>query len=80
MPEGLEPYTLSIWSVYDRPDDCPDAYIARRFALFAGDAVATPDFMAHPDLAMLRARLTNAGLYRIPRYEDDDPRVIESWI
>jgi hypothetical protein len=80
MTKQFEPTTVSIWSVYERPDDFPHSFIARRFELYAGDVDATNDVIASHDLGLLRRRLTKVGLHSIPRFEDDDPKIIESWI
>jgi hypothetical protein len=72
--------TLSIWSVYDHPDDFPESYIAKRFELHAGEVYSTNDFMIHHDLGLLRHRLERCGLFCIPRYDDDDPKIVETWV
>ncbi len=37
---------LTIWTVYDRPKDHPDGFIARRFEIGRGQTIATDDTLA----------------------------------
>lgn len=73
-PSGGTP--LPIWVVYDHPNDFPYSYVAR---LHIG-ARATADFMCAPNLDELRAWLSGLGLYRLPRFAQDDPKIVETWL
>jgi hypothetical protein len=72
---------LSIWTVYDHPIDMPEYYIARRFEVKrGGEGRPTHDYIRDHDLMRLRSTLEEKGLHRIPRWEGDDPKIVESWI
>ena len=73
---------LSMWTVYDHPTDHPDVYVARRWEI-GGDLEEpkpTLDAVAGDDLNVLRLCLAEAGLTRLVRDEDDDAKIVESWI
>jgi hypothetical protein len=72
---------LAIWTVYDRPGDYPDGYIARMFeaASGSGDSIATSLTLAG-QLAGIRQVLAKAHLIRLDRKPDDAPQVVESWL
>jgi hypothetical protein len=69
---------LSMWTIYDRPKDYPDGYVARRHEASKGGTVATADTLVG-DLAKLRAIFQRAGLFCITRSEEDDPVIVETW-
>lgn len=69
-------YEFSLWTVYERPSDFPNSFVARRFTL----AGPTDDLIIGPTLDALRQRLAACGLYMIPRSPDDDPVIVESWL
>lgn len=75
--------TLNLITVYDRPLDFPDSYVARRFEMNK----ATTDIFAHKDLVAVRqwcrSRLILAGQdypMRMPRDNSDDRVILETWI
>lgn len=68
-----------MWSVYARPADYPLGFVARRFEIHPGYAVATLDARYGPDLEAVRAQLP-PGLVCIPREPDDDPCIVETWL
>jgi hypothetical protein len=70
---------LSMWTIYDRPKDYPDGYIARRFDCTALGPVATQH--AYPgELELIRETLRAAGLVRMDRLPDDEPQIVETWL
>jgi hypothetical protein len=73
--------TLSMWTVYYRPRDNPDKWVARRFEIGGGwpDPLPTNDMFVADTLEELRALLP-PGLTCIPRNPGDHPVVIESWL
>jgi hypothetical protein len=71
---------LSIWTIYDRPTDYPNGYIARRHEVLASGPLATDDTVKADDLYTLRKHLLQAGLTRINRSPDDDAKIVESWL
>ena len=70
---------LSMWTVYDKPKDYPDATVARRFEIEGGQERATDDLL-RASLEELRRVFDEAGLYRIMRAEDDEPHIVEVWL
>lgn len=67
---------LEIWTVYRHPRDYPDKYVARKGFVPGG---ATNDMFVADSLDEIHALLPR-GLVRIPRYEADDPAIVESWL
>ena len=66
---------LPMWMIYDRPKDHPDGFIARRFE----SIMPTGDTLAG-ELEELRSTFEAAGLFRLPRSEDDEPQIVETWL
>jgi len=77
--KATERGALSIWTVYDRPKDHPEGFIARQFEITAGRAKATDSRLVGP-LESIRHALGSAGLVCLPRHQNDEPHVVESWI
>lgn len=65
---------LSIWVVYDSPADFPGQFVARKWL---NDA-ATSEVLQADSLQALR-ELLPAGLYCLPRSQEDDAVIVESW-
>ena len=70
--------SLSIWAVYDHPNDYPDGFVARRFETDAGGS-ATSDMFTASSLHELRSLLP-PGLVCLSRAERDDPHIVEVWM
>jgi hypothetical protein len=68
---------LSMWTVYDRPRDHPGGFIARRFE--TGDGVTPTEDVLTGELEHLRETFEYAGLVKMPRSENDEPQIVESW-
>lgn len=71
---------LSIWTVYDRPADHPEGFIARRFEIRDGGAFPTDDVRTSHLAHDLRESFILDGLTMLPRSEHDHPTVVESWL
>ena len=67
---------LPLWVIYDHPNDCPDRYVAR---LWYGE---TPSTLAvtSKKLEWIRDEMERRGFVCVPRSEDDDPVIVETWI
>jgi hypothetical protein len=76
---AMERGMLSIWTVYDKPDDYPTGFIARRYEVGAGTIYATPDTLVG-DLETIRAALASASLTKLTKHAKDHANVVESWI
>ena len=68
--------TQSTWTIYDHPRDFPHNYVARRFE---GDK-PTGDVMVGTDLSLMRRALELKGLVPLPRFQEDDAKIVEVWL
>jgi hypothetical protein len=76
---------VSLWTIYDHPDDYPESFVARRFEVTAPDdwpatAEATADVIESASLAPLREGMVERGLTVIPRSPEDQSNIVESWL
>lgn len=68
-----------MWVIYERPRDYPEHYVARLFYITTAGILAEPT-------AHIADTLEDARLYvpqwavRLPRYPNDEPQIVESWI
>lgn len=72
---------LPMWTVYEKPLDFPNGYLARMHVVGAGFSGSRPTF-AHVTGASLdevRAQLP-PGLCPLSRSPDDHPSIVETWI
>jgi hypothetical protein len=70
---------LPMFTIYERPRDYPEGYVVRRSFVNAG--MVWLDRVAQYAPALEAARgLIPPGLHRIPRYENDDPCIVEVWL
>lgn len=65
---------LSIWVVYNSPADFPGRFVARKWL----NDVATSELVQAESLEALR-ELLPPGLYCLPRAQEDDAVIVESW-
>lgn len=70
---------MTLWVVYDSPTDCPGKYVARMFVVAGGESRATAYVLHGPTLDAVRGLLP-PGLYRLPRHDDDEPHIVETWL
>ncbi|MBD3941975.1 hypothetical protein IF188_09735 [Microbacterium sp. NEAU-LLC] len=70
---------LAVWTVYDRPADYPSSAVARLWTVDAAGLSYTEGILIAPSIEALRAMLP-AGLVMIPRSDEDDPVIVESWL
>ena len=68
--------SLLIWVVYDHPADFPNHFIAR---LWDGET-PTSYILQTDKLEAIRDVLSKSGHVPLCRFEDDDPKIIETWI
>lgn len=71
---------LSLWTIYARPRDFPDGFVARRWDIVTGQAVDTQIVMCSDTLDWLRDQMLDMGLTLIGRSETDEPQIVETWI
>jgi hypothetical protein len=67
------------WTIYDHPRDYPDAFVARRWVAIRGTVIPTNDMFVANSLNELRALLP-PGLVLFPRFDGDDPNIVEVWM
>ena len=69
---------LTIWVIYDHPEDYPDHYVVRQQIVSKGHI----GFFGFPilcnTLAEARCRI-RPGLHQEPRWDGDVPCIVESW-
>lgn len=78
---------LPMWTVYCRPKDYPDGFVARMFLTLPEQREdartytpqATGVAIYGPTLAAVRAALPG-GLNKLGRFEADDPVIVETWL
>lgn len=73
---------LSVWTIYDHPTDVPDAFVARCWVTIPGEPEprATDNHVQSSTLKNVRMVLRMAGLTCLQRSNEDDPKIVESWI
>jgi hypothetical protein len=70
---------VELWSVYDHPADHPDGYAVRKI-LVEADGLLPAEWQLFRSLQEARAALARRGLIRVPRAEEDDPALVETWL
>jgi hypothetical protein len=70
---------LDIWTIYDRPRDFPDCFVARCFTIGEGAIERAKYVITAPTLEEIREMIP-WGLALLPRSPNDDPNIVESWI
>lgn len=72
---------MNLWCVYNKPKDYPDKVVARRWVLSAsGEPEATDDLVIENRLESVRRKLLEKNLFPLPRHDNDDACIVESWI
>lgn len=71
---------LHIWTVYDHPTDMPDNFVVRLSIVDSKGIQITSETLEFKKLADLRAQMRTKGLTMIPRFPDDDPKILEVWL
>jgi hypothetical protein len=69
-----EPRGLVMYVIYKHPLDYPKEYVCRRWVGETPDA----EPYARGKLSEVRRALP-PGLYRMPRWKNDDPAILEVW-
>jgi hypothetical protein len=66
---------LPMWTIYDRPSDHPEGFIARRFE---GENPTGGTLTG--ELDEIRKVLWQAGLVKLSRKDEDEPQIVETWV
>ena len=70
---------LAFYTIYDHPLDFPNAFVLRvHTATSEGTTKVSPEAVTAPTLEEIRQKVP-AGLFRLPRFPEDDPKIIETW-
>jgi hypothetical protein len=70
-----------MWTVYERPSDFPEHYVARRFEISKEGPVPSNAVVLAPDLDLLRGALMDMGLsVRLERNPEDEAQIVETWM
>lgn len=69
---------LCLWTIYEKPSDYPDLFVAR---MFVGDK-PTALVLLGKTLDEVREALSRAhpGMCCMPRDPRDDPKIVETWL
>jgi hypothetical protein len=78
--EALSFGVVPIWTVYERPRDHPESYVARLHVSDASGSRPTTAAFKGETLESVRDILIAAGLCIIPRDATDDPVIVECWL
>ncbi|MNF56552.1 hypothetical protein D3C84_380420 [compost metagenome] len=70
---------LAIWTIYLRPQNSPEVYVAHKALVGKGRVIPTGETLAAETLEDLRALLP-FGLVLFCRSESDAPDIVESWL
>jgi hypothetical protein len=77
--EAMKRGAVPLWTVYEKPLDHPDGFLARRFESGKGGSTPTQDTLIG-DLEAIRLTLLRAGLVKLDRSPDDEPQIVETWV
>jgi len=69
-----------MWTVYNRPTDYPESYVARRFEIRPEGPTPTNDVVRSGDVEVIRRFLALHGLTCLSRRDDDEPHIMETWV
>jgi hypothetical protein len=70
---------MSQWVIYEHPRDYPYQYVMRRWDIRGGSMMATDETAFAGTLEEIRDKVP-AGLYRLARFAEDDPCIVEVWL
>jgi hypothetical protein len=70
---------VQLWTVYDRAGDHPDHFAVRKI-LVEDDGLCPAEWELFPSLEEARSALARRGLIRVPRGDQDDPALLETWL
>lgn len=77
--DAMKRGALAIWTIYNRPLDHPDGFIARLHEVGKGKTGPT-DKTVMGELDEIRHAFYRAGLTRMPRSPEDEAQIVESWL
>lgn len=72
--------SLSCWTVYKSPRDYPGKFVARRWINDHRGSRPTANIIISSRLETIQDKMARHGLHRLPRFECDDPVILEVWL
>jgi hypothetical protein len=78
-PAAKSPVKMSMWVVYAQPRDYPMQYVLRLWELRDEKMIATNQMGLADSLEEVREMLP-PGLFRLSRFDNDDPCIVEVWL
>ncbi len=75
-----KPPQLSLWTLYDSPSDRPGKFVIRRWLMVGKEWQRTDDAYEAESPEPLRVLMDQMGLCCLPRFDEDEPHIVESWI
>lgn len=69
-------FKVPIITIYDKPADFPESFVARIYDLDQW----TPYAMVKPTLKAIREGIPSHRFYRLDRMMGDDPNIVEVWV
>lgn len=70
---------MSQWVIYAHPRDYPAHYVMRRWDVRGSVLIATDEMALAGSLEDIR-KAVPPGLYRLPRFPEDDACIVEVWV
>lgn len=68
---------MKIYTVYDRPKDCPKEVVVRCFTITNGDVIPDEEILfKHTDIEFIFQLMSKLNLVWIPRDPHDDEKII----
>lgn len=77
--EASREAVLQMWVIYQHPLDYPDSFVLRRWIITDAGAKPTMDVQVASSLVAIRSHVP-MHCYRIDRYTDDEPHIVEVWM
>lgn len=71
--------TISMFCIYDSPDDFPGEFVVREWFIGANNKTAPGHAFTAPTLDGARA-LVPRGRVKTPPFPEDDPKIVEVWL
>lgn len=65
-----------MWTVYEKPSDYPNSYVARRFV----NEQPLAEVIVSGTLADIRRQMIHMGLTCLQRDPGDEPQIVEVWL
>ncbi len=69
---------IEFYTIYDNPSDYPGKFVVRRMVAMSGK-VKMLECVVVDSLELARV-IVPVGLHRVPRFESDDPVIVETWV